>query len=98
MLIQNENLTNGDEDRIAVIADENLRAGGAEPTKNTSPESQAHDKLYEFIRLYLLQNPRLAKMIDLREKLMIYVRSMGATEIPESTKKTFPKKLRKRIR
>ena len=95
MLIQNENLTNGDEDGIAVIADENLRAGGAEPTKETSPESQAYDKLYEFIRLDLLQNPRLAKMVDLREKLMIYLRSMGATEIPESTKKHFRRKLEK---
>ena len=35
--------------------------------------SQAYDKLYEFIRLDLLENPRLAKMVDLREKLMIYM-------------------------
>ena len=57
--------------------------------------SQAYDKLYmfEFIRLDLLVNPSLVKMVDLREKLMIYMRSMGATEISESTKKkTFPKK------
>ena len=32
-------------------------------------------------------------MVDLREKLMIYVRSMGATEIPESTKKHFRRKI-----
>ena len=34
-------------------------------------------------------------MVDLREKLMIYVRSMGATEVPESTKKHFRRKLEK---
>ena len=61
-------------------------------------ESQASDKLYELIRLNLLENPRLVKKVDLREKLMIYMQSMGATEISESTKKTFPKKVSKRIR
>ena len=50
-------------------------------------ESQAYDKLFEFIRSNLLENPRLVKMVDLREKRMSYMRSMGATEILESTKK-----------
>ena len=44
-------------------------------------ESQASDKLYEFIRLDLLENPRLVKRVDLREKLMMYLRSMGANEM-----------------
>ena len=52
-------------------------------------KSQASEKLYEFIRLDLLENPRLVKKVELREKLMIYMRSMGATEISESTKKHF---------
>ena len=34
-------------------------------------------------------------MVDLREKLMIYMRSMGATEKTQSTKKHFRKKLEK---
>ena len=34
-------------------------------------------------------------MVDLREKLMIYMRSMGAPEISESTKKHFQRKLEK---
>ena len=34
-------------------------------------------------------------MVDLREKLMIYVRSMGATETSESTKKRVRRKLEK---
>jgi len=50
-------------------------------------ESQAYDKLFEFIRSDLLENPRLVKMVDLREKRMSYMRSMGAIEILESTKK-----------
>ena len=58
-------------------------------------ESQASNKLYEFIRLDLLENPRVVKKVDLREKLMIYMRSMGATEISESTKKHFRRKLEK---
>ena len=58
-------------------------------------ESQASDKLYEFIRLDLLENPRLVKKVELREKLMIYMRSMGATEISESTKKHFGRNLEK---
>ena len=57
--------------------------------------SQAYDKLFEFIRLDLLVNPRLVKMVDLRENLlMIYMRSMGAAEISESTKKHFRRKRR----
>ena len=56
-------------------------------------ESQASDKLYEFIRLDLLENPRLVKKVDLTDKLMIYMRSMGATKISESTKKHFRRKL-----
>ena len=49
-------------------------------------ESQAYDKLFEFIRSDLLENPRIIKMADLRENLMSYMRSMGTTEILESTK------------
>jgi len=58
-------------------------------------ESQAYDKLFKFIRSDLLENPRLVKMVDLREKLMSYMRSMGAIEILESTKKHFRRKLEK---
>ena len=58
-------------------------------------ESQAYDKLFEFTRLDLLVNPRVVKMVDLREKLMIYLRSMGATETSESTKKRARRKLQK---
>ena len=39
VLIQKENLTNGDEDGIAVIANENLCVWGAEPTKKTHHQS-----------------------------------------------------------
>lgn len=55
--------------------------------------SQAYDNLFEFIRSDLLENPRIIKMADLRENLMSYMRSMGATEILESTKKHFRRKL-----
>ena len=58
-------------------------------------ESQASDKLYELIRLDLLENPRLVKKVDLREKLMFYMGSIGATEISESPKKHFRRKLEK---
>ena len=42
---------------------------------------------------FITVNPRLVKMVDLREKLMIYMGSMGATEKSQSTKKHFRKKL-----
>ena len=47
------------------------------------------------MRLDLLENPRHFKKVDLREKLMIYMRSIGATEISESTRKQFRRKLEK---
>ena len=45
----------------------------ADETNYCNIESQASDKLYEFIRLDLLENPRLVKKVDLRDKLMIYI-------------------------
>ena len=39
-------------------------------------ESRAYDKLFEFIRSDFLENPRLIKMIDLREKFISYMRSL----------------------
>ena len=67
----------------------------SDETNNCNIESQASDKLYEFISLDLLENPRLVKKVDLREKLMIYMRSTGGTELSESTKKHFRRKLEK---
>ena len=60
-----------------------------------SIESQAYDKLFEFIRSDLLENPRHVTMVELRELLISYMRSMGATEISESTKMHFRRKLEK---
>lgn len=56
-------------------------------------ESQAYEKLFEFIRSDLLENPRLIKMVDMRDLLLSFMRSMGATEITESTKKHMRRKL-----
>ena len=67
----------------------------SDETNYCNVESHAADKLYEFIRLYLLENPRLVKKVDLSEKLMIYVPSMGASEIFNSTKKHSRRKLEK---
>ena len=58
---------------------------------STVIQSQAYDKLFEIIRLDLLVNPRLVKVVDLIEKLMIYRQSMDATEISELTKEHFQK-------
>ena len=60
-------------------------------------ESQAYDKLFEFIRSNLLENPRLVNMVDLIEKLMSYMPSMGAIKILESTKKLFRRKLEQEL-
>ena len=65
----------------------------SDETSYCNIESRAYDKLFEFIRSDLLENPTLVKMIDLREKFIYYMRSMGATEIFESTMKHLRRKL-----
>ena len=37
----------------------------------------------------LLENPRLVKLVDLRERLISYMQAMGVTEILESMNKHF---------
>lgn len=56
-------------------------------------ESKAFEKLFEYIRVDLLENPRLIKMVVLRDLLATFMQSIGATEITESTKKHFRRKL-----
>ena len=56
-------------------------------------ESQGYKKLFEFIRFDLLENPILITMVELRKLLPDYMRSLGAIELRESTKKNFRRKL-----
>lgn len=43
----------------------------------------------------LLENPRLVKLVDLRERLISYMQAMGVTEILESMNKHFRRNLEK---
>ena len=43
-------------------------------------ESKGYEKLFEFIRLDLLENPRLIIMAELRKLLFDYMHSVGAAE------------------
>ena len=56
-------------------------------------ESRGYEKLFYFIRFDLLENPRLMTMIELKEMLFTFMCSMGATQLTESSKKNFRRKL-----
>ena len=56
-------------------------------------ESRGYEKLFYFIRFDLLENPRLMTMIELKEVLFTFMCSMGATQLTESSKKNFRRKL-----
>ena len=49
-------------------------------------ESRGYEKLFYFIWCDLLENPRLMAMVKLKEMLLTYMCSMGATQLSESAK------------
>lgn len=56
-------------------------------------ESRGYERIFEYIRSDLLEKPRLITLVELKEVLLIFMRSMGATQLSESTKKNFRRKL-----
>ena len=71
---------------------QNTDEGGEYDDFYKNIETQAYEKLFEFIRS-LLENPRLIKMADLRNLLISHMNSLGVTDTTESTKKYIRRKL-----
>ena len=58
-----------------------------------SLESEAYDMLFTFIRDDLLENPKVVKMTDLKNRLLSYIKQLGIQEVKDSTKKHIRRKL-----
>ena len=59
----------------------------------TNAESQANENLFTFIETRLLQNPRIVRMVELYTLFTSFLKSQGVTEIKESTRTHFRRKL-----
>ena len=59
----------------------------------TNAESQPYENLFRFIETRLLQNPRIVRMVELYTLFTSFLKSQGVTEIKESTRTHFRRKL-----
>ena len=59
----------------------------------TNAESQAYENLFTYIETRLLQNPRIVRMVELYTLFTSLLKSQGVTEIKESTRTHFQRKL-----
>ena len=59
----------------------------------TSAESQSYENLFTYIEISLLQNPRIVRMAELYTLFTSFLKSQGVTEIKESTRTYFRRKL-----
>ena len=59
----------------------------------TNAESQAYENLFTYIETRLLQNPRIVGMVELYTLFTSFLKSQGVTEIKESTRTHFRRKL-----
>ena len=66
-------------------------------TRNIA-ELQGHEKLFNYIRTDLLQNPRIVKLSELYTMFTSFVNSQGELEILESTRTHFRRSLEKEFR
>ena len=59
----------------------------------TNAESQAYENLFTYIETRLLQNPRIVRVVELYTLFTSFLKSQGVTEIKESTRTHFRRKL-----
>ena len=57
-------------------------------------ESEAHRKLFDYIRSNILGNPRLCKLTEITQQLVLLMEELGANVIRESTKTHLRRKLK----
>ena len=68
--------------------------GSADDMEYNDIESEAHQKLFDYIRSNILGNPRLVKLTEIRQKLVLFMKELGANVIRESTKTHLRRKLK----
>ena len=68
-------------------------SGSAEDKEYNDIESEAHQKLFDHVRLNILDNPRLVKFTEITQQLVLFMQELGAKEIRESTKTHLRRKL-----
>ena len=57
-------------------------------------ESEAHQKLFDYIRSNILGNPRVVKLTEITQQLVLFMEELGANVIRESTKTHLRRKLK----
>ena len=62
------------------------------------PELHGYEKLFNYIRTDLLQNPRIVRLSELYALFTSFVNSQGELEILESTRPHFRRRLQKEFR
>ena len=70
----------------------------SEYTEHSRVELQGYEKLFNYIRTDLLQNPRIVRLSELHALFTSFVNSEGELEIPESTRTHFRRSLEKEFR
>lgn len=65
----------------------------SEYTEYSRAELQGFEKLFNYIRTDLLQNPRIVRLSELYALFTSFVNSQGELEIPESTTTRFRRSL-----
>ena len=69
----------------------------SEYTEYSLAELQGYEKLVNYIRTDLLQNPRILRLSELHVLFTSFVNSQGQLEIPESTRTHFRRSLEKSL-
>ena len=75
------------------VFEEATYIGSAEDKEYNLIESKAHQKLFNHIRSNVLENPRLVKLTEITQQLVLFMQELGAREIRESTKTHLRRKL-----
>ena len=68
--------------------------GSADDKEYNDIESEAHQKLFDYVRSNILGNPRLVKFTEITQQLVLFMEELGANVIRESTKTHLHRKLK----
>ena len=68
--------------------------GSADDMEYNDIGSEAHQKLFYYIRSNILGNPRLVKLTEIRQQLVLFMKELGANVIRENSP---PQKAQDRI-
>ena len=68
-------------------------AGPAEDEEYNIIESKAYEKLFDYIRSNVLDNPRLVRLTEISQQMVLFMQDLGAKVIKESAKTHLRRKL-----